>query len=282
MSKDTIDQKRITQTLISNANKGYNIVNLHGGEATAYKGFWDVLQQIKNLGYPSISLQTNGRRMKNFEFTSKLKFFNVVLVIVSLHGGNAYTHDFLTRENGSFDDAIEGIKNALKAGINVRTNTVITKQNIGELSQLIDLLKDIGVKFVNISNIHPVGSAYINFEDVVPNVHDSKIAVTNASKIAIYNDMNLTLEGFPYCITPDLDQYHVEEKRSEINMEFRGNKIEDYFNFMSSLRIKGSVCKNCKYEHICSGVYKEYIEKRGWSEFEDSTIFSNVHLKTVI
>lgn len=276
-SKDTIQQKRIVKTLVENASKDYNEVNLHGGEPTVFKGLIDILNIIKWLKYPSVTIQTNGQRLSDLEFTQDLKDFNVNQAVVSLHGNSSKIHDYVTQSKGGFDNAVKGIKNALKVGMKVRTNTVITKQNISQLPDIVDFIIDLGVKYINISNIHPVFTAYRNFELVVPYITETRVGVVSAAKRAVKRKAILTLEGFPWCLVPGFEDYHIEYKRQKIDLEIRDNWINNYFDFMDTLRRKGEVCKGCKYENVCSGPYIEYIEKRGWHEFEDSSIYMSVH-----
>jgi MoaA/NifB/PqqE/SkfB family radical SAM enzyme len=277
ISIDKINQKRIKKIIMDNAFKGYEQVNLHGGEPTVFKGIIDILKLIKLLNYPTVSIQTNGQRMKDMSFTKQLKKLNVDLAIISLHGKSPEVHDNLTQSVGGFSRTIHGIKNALDIGMKVRTNTVITKQNIHTLPEIIRYIYDLGVRHVNISNIHPVMTAFKNFEDVVPTIKETQRMVSIATEVAHDLKLDFTLEGFPYCLFPNLLEYYIEAKRQKVGLEIRNIWIDDYFEFMDTLRIKGEVCQNCIYKNKCGGVYNEYIIKRGWSEFQDPSIYAPVH-----
>jgi MoaA/NifB/PqqE/SkfB family radical SAM enzyme len=224
---------------------------------------------MKDLGYSEIYMQTNGRRLKDLKFVSKLMSLNLKLFIISIHGLTAQMHDSLTRTQGGFAETIQGIKNVKQLGGSIRTNTVITKQNIQELPDIVDSMLDLGVDHINISNMHPVYTAYLNFDLVTPSVEETKIWVPKAIERAVKRNAIITLEGFPLCTVPGYEKYHLENVRKDhIDMEFRGWWINDYDRFMDDVcRIKGNPCIGCLYDDVCGGVYKEYIEKRGWSEF---------------
>ncbi len=268
MDSDTIVPEKIRRTLIENAGKGYEAVNIHGGEATVYKGFIETLKLIKELGYPQVHLQTNGRKLKDISYVQKLRELNVVWFIVSMHGLTEETHEWLTRAKGGFREAIEGIKNVKRTGGLVRTNTVITKQNIAELPDMMDMLLDLGVDHINISNLHPVETAYLNFDSIATSVEEIKRWVPQAMKRALDRGAVVTLEGFPICTVPGYEGYHLGRRPGIISMEVRGFWISDYDRFMDEVhRVKGTVCQKCVFSESCGGVYREYIEKRGWSEF---------------
>ena len=269
MESDTIIPEKVRCTLEENAGRGYEAVNLHGGEPTIFKGFIKTLELIKELGYPKVYIQTNGRTLKDMNFVRKLRDLNVELFIVSMHGNNAETHDSLTRTKGGFKETIQGIRNVKATGGLVRTNSVIAKQNISELPDIVDSMLDLGVDQINISNMHPVYSAYLHFEQVTPTIEETVKWVPKAVERALARSADVSLEGFPLCTVPGCEAYHLENVRKDmIDMEFRGWWINDYDRFMDTVcRVKGDPCRACAHDRVCGGVYKEYIEKRGWSEF---------------
>jgi MoaA/NifB/PqqE/SkfB family radical SAM enzyme len=269
IKSDTIVPERVRCKLVENAGKGYEAVNLHGGEPTVYKAFLNTLELIKDLGYPEVHIQTNGRTLKSMNFVTKIRGLNVELFIISMHGLKAETHESITRTKGGFAETLQGIRNVKATGGKVRTNTVIAKQNITELPNIIDAMLDMGVDHINISNLHPVYTAYLHFEQVTPTVEETRRWVPRAVDRALARNAVVTLEGFPLCTVPGYEALHVENIRKDhISMEFRGLWIKDYDQFMDNVcRTKGTPCFSCDYDRICGGVYNEYIEKRGWSEF---------------
>jgi len=85
-----------------------------------------------------ISLGTNGKLVP--KRVSELK--NLDALVFSLDGPKK-VHDFL-RGNGSYDSVIRAIKVAKKSGLNVITNTVLTKQNVKHLSHLFKKSEELG------------------------------------------------------------------------------------------------------------------------------------------
>lgn len=60
---DTISRSRVSQFLRDHAGMGYEAVNIHGGEPTIRRDLMEILDEIRDLGYPAVLLQTNGRKM---------------------------------------------------------------------------------------------------------------------------------------------------------------------------------------------------------------------------
>src|SRR5688500_12470760 len=90
---EKVNRKLVREFLISNKDKGYDVVNIHGGEPTIVPEFLDVLAMIKENGYKAITVQTNGRLLKDIDFAKKAIENGVKLFVVSLHGNTPELQD---------------------------------------------------------------------------------------------------------------------------------------------------------------------------------------------
>jgi radical SAM protein with 4Fe4S-binding SPASM domain len=121
-----------------------NII-LIGGEPTLYKNIYGLLEKTNDAKIDT-GMVTNGRKLKDIDFTRGLKKRGLNYLTVSIEGSNQYMHDSLTQTKGSYQEAISGIQNAIDAGINVSTNTVISSKNVNKLEEIVISLKEIGIK----------------------------------------------------------------------------------------------------------------------------------------
>ena len=271
--RESVNKTVLYKFLEENANKGYESVNIHGGEATILKSFMDILAKIKELGYPQVSLQTNGRKLADLDFAKQAYNYGVKLFVISVHGKDASQHDFITQESKSFDEALEGIRNVKSLGAKVRSNTVVYKDNISSLTDITNLLLDIGVDHVNISAIHPVGKAFKNFKQVTPTYTDFLDEVYKMIDICVAKNIVVTLEGFPSCILKrEYEKYQIQWDEIEFKLLFRNFVLDNYATFMEKkTKRQGDKCKECIYSNTCGGVYKEYLDFYGWDEFTPIT-----------
>lgn len=265
---EQVSTKRIVSFLEENSGKGYKAVNLHGGEATTRRDFMNILQKINELNYPTIILQTNARKLRNMEFAKKVREQNVDLFVISVHGKDSQTLDFITQIPKSFEQCIQGIKNVKELGAKVRTNTVVSRLNYQELEEIVSLLLELKVDHINISALHTGGTAYRNFEQVTPTYAEILPSLKKAVDKVVGHSVRLTLEGFPYCTIPGLEQHMIDWSTERFKMLYHDMVFDDYEEFMDrEFRSKGIPCIDCPHIKVCGGVYKEYIEKRGWDEF---------------
>jgi MoaA/NifB/PqqE/SkfB family radical SAM enzyme len=252
-----------------NANAGqYDVVNIHGGEATAHPRFLELLNLIKDAGFGEVHLQTNGIRLAQYEFAKTVVDLGVSLFIISLHGSTPEQQDNLTGTRGGFSRTVAGIENVKRAGKRLRTNTVITRSNLPSLPDIVSFACTLGVDHVNISNLHPAGSGFFSFEKNCPSMEETRQFLFEAINVVERAGKRVTLEGFPFCVVSERLDVHLNSEYRDIKMLFRGQVISDYDSFMNySCRTYGPPCAECRVKHECGGVYKEYVDFRGWSEF---------------
>ncbi|MDQ4142994.1 MAG: radical SAM protein [Actinomycetota bacterium] len=266
--KDSVQYADLLSFLIENADEQYESVNLHGGEPTIHPRLFPLLEAIQLLGYPKVQIQTNGRKLKNLQFTKRLAEHNVRLLVVSLHGATAATQDALAQAPGGFEETLEGIRNAKHLGIKVRTNTVLTKQNLDELPALCELLFQLNVDHMNISNIHPAGSAFFGFDTLIPTMEETKAKLFPIIQTMLDSPVKITLEGFPFCVVTPYEKLAIEYEKHQVRMLYQQRIHDSYGYFMDKeCRMHGPPCTECTLREKCGGVYKEYIEQRGWGEF---------------
>lgn len=145
----------ITDTII---NSNVMEVTLSGGECLTYKGIEKIIQKLLNNEI-KVDIFTNALLLKRFldklDETSIEK--NKLLFYVSVDGLRD-THEKIRGKN-TFDITIENIKYAIDKGYTVVTNTVINKINYEDIIDMVVLLKKLGVRDVQLSNLIIQGSA---------------------------------------------------------------------------------------------------------------------------
>lgn len=271
--REAVNKKVIYKFLRENSSKGYEIVNIHGGESTIVDDFIEILEKIKELGYPQVSLQTNARTLKDKAFTKQLIDLNVKTFVTSFHTTSAKEMSELANVDEKWlGEIIQGIKNAKELGAKVRTNTVVYKKNMHNLKEIMEyIVTELKVDHINISNIHPAGRAYKNFYEVVPKVTEIIDGVKEAVDYVQSTGTVVTLEGFPPCLLLEYTKYIVDWEEANFKLLFHMFVLPNYADFMTAkTRMTGEFCKGCIYQkdRLCGGIYKEYVEKYGFGEFD--------------
>ena len=133
-------------------------VTISGGECLTYNGIEDIIKKFIDNGI-KVDVFTNAILLKKILDKIDLTILNkeLLLFYVSVDGLKE-THEKIRGKN-TFDKTIDNIKYAISKGYTVVTNTVINKINYCDIIDMVTLLKTIGVKDVQLSNLIIQGSA---------------------------------------------------------------------------------------------------------------------------
>lgn len=133
---------------------GAKRLNLSGGEPLLYAGIWDVLDYARAAGMET-TLYTSGvvegpegPRAIDRALSRRLGKL-AARVIVSLHGSDAATHDYITGVAGSFRLALASIKR-LTAYNAVEAHMAVMKTNCRAVGDVLALCSGLGVSRVSL------------------------------------------------------------------------------------------------------------------------------------
>jgi len=248
---------------------------LSGGEVTIREDVVEIIQYAKSLGFKPIGIQTNGRMCSSLDFARKLVKAGVNHFLVSIHGWNEKSQDFLTRSPGSFIQTTAGIANLAKLNVGFKTNTVINTVNYKHLPELVRLLIGLEVESLQISFVHGLGNAWDNFEEIVPSYIKTAPYIHQSIDLCQKHNIDLEVDAVPFCFMKGYEKHIYEKKgdgfvqENEIVVDEIARIISNFYDWRRKKgRIHGPPCKKCKYSKICEGPYRDYIQKRGWKEFK--------------
>ncbi|MDR1993680.1 MAG: radical SAM protein [Nitrososphaerota archaeon] len=126
-----------------------------GGEPLTREDFFKVAKHASDRGL-YVSLATNGTLLTK-ENVAKIKQAQINYIDISIDGATAKTHDDFRGVLGSFEKAVEGLKNCIEADICVCIATTVGKNNLSELPAIIDLAEQLGVERFTYFNFIPTG-----------------------------------------------------------------------------------------------------------------------------
>lgn len=131
------------------------IVVLTGGEPLYRPDFFEIAKYGSDKGL-RIAMASNGT-MITPEVAQKIKDVGVQRVSISLDGSNAATHDSFRGIPGSFSEALQGARNLRAVGVEIQFNTTITKHNVSEIQDILDLTISEGGIALHTFMLVPVG-----------------------------------------------------------------------------------------------------------------------------
>jgi MoaA/NifB/PqqE/SkfB family radical SAM enzyme len=125
----------VREIIFEGYTAGYRHLHITGGEPLLWKGLFAVLEYGFNLGYKAVFMNTNGTLLTK-DIARRLAENDGLSVSVSLEASQSF-HDHL-RGKGSYRQTLQGIDNALDAGIEVFIFTTAPKPLLAELPEVAD------------------------------------------------------------------------------------------------------------------------------------------------
>jgi MoaA/NifB/PqqE/SkfB family radical SAM enzyme len=130
-------------------------VRFTGGEPTARNDWYEICSYAHELGL-IVSLNTNGVFDDPDGMAEKIASLGMEQVTLSMDGLEE-SHDAL-RGKGSFRAVRRALESLHAHGLNLRLTTVLTRDNLGEIPELVELAHGY-VKVINFVCLRPIGRA---------------------------------------------------------------------------------------------------------------------------
>ncbi|MEM2103619.1 MAG: radical SAM protein [Candidatus Bathyarchaeia archaeon] len=171
----TNEAKQVVDAFSKIAGVGLPALSFSGGEPLARKDFFELAAYAKKH-IPYISIASNGTLLSR-DYAKKVKDAGVDYVEISIDGASPMVHDEFRGIPGAFERAIQGVKNCVDEGIDTCIATVLHKDNFAETDKILQMAKELGVRFMHFNYI-PTGRAKMHVQlDLTP---DERLYVLQA------------------------------------------------------------------------------------------------------
>lgn len=309
-------------------NKGKEKIDFTGGEPTIRKDIIELVRYAKDLDYKTICIITNGIKMSDKNFVYQLADSGLNDVLFSIHGHTAEIHESLTKFNGSFERLIQAIAIAKSISLSYRTNTVVNGVNYKYLKDIARLLSDLSANTINFILFNPIVEAQNSDADMNVSYKEAAPYLKAVIDECKDNFEKITIRYIPFCVMSGYEeyvtnmpqiQYDPDEWDYYLRTYFRNGpflwfgslcfgfivhpslshlmKLDFYtmkreavkWSLIYKNKKKSPVCKQCSYDKICDGLWKDYADKIGFGELtpingkklNDPTHFMKMDIHTV-
>ncbi|PKP56844.1 hypothetical protein CVT91_12080 [Candidatus Atribacteria bacterium HGW-Atribacteria-1] len=255
-------------------------LSLSGGEPTLRRDLEIIIKRATDLGI-GVSTGSNGISVDR-ERLLKLKDNGLKIFVVSIHGVNAKTHDFIRGIQGSFEKAINTIKIANEIGLSTGISTTLMKYNYKELPAILELALELKVSFHSTSLFVATGRGNLQ-QDLSPKEYQDffkfwklkrdelygritlethhetlyflldpsflKDNIGHMGCLAGYSIMRITPDGYvtPCNLLPIVAGNVRKQKLKDI---WKNAKI---FQDLRNRKLLKGKCGLCEYKYICGG-----------------------------
>ena len=180
----TAEAMQTLDVLSKIANVGLPALSFSGGEPLARKDFYELARYAKKR-IPYVSIASNGTLITR-DNAKRIKDAGVDYVEISVDGATPQTHDKFRGIPGSFERAIQGVKNCIEEGIDTCLATVIHKDNYSETEEIISLANKLNTRLMHFNYV-PTGRAKEHVElDLTPEQRFNVLQAIGKQIITLY------------------------------------------------------------------------------------------------
>jgi len=255
------DPARMMRRIARLARTGVEQISFSGGEPTLSRSLVDYVTVAKRVGVRSVELVTNAVLLDKREKVDALVEAGVTNVFVSLHAHDEALSRQITRKIGDHARTVQALHHlARHPHIRLDVNHVVSTQNFRHLVRFVEWMhaefRDrIGISFAYVT---PQYKALERLADHLPRYRDAmpylKRAIARASELGIEVIVG-SRQGVPPC---QLDEFM---PHSDLLAALSGALTED-----QPQKQKGPACEACRFDLVCTGVWKPYAALFGTDE----------------
>jgi heme b synthase len=142
------------------------IIIFTGGEPLLRPDIFEILRHGQSLGM-KMTMAVNGLLLDE-ETARRLVEHGIQRISISIDGATKKTHDAFRNVPGAFEGAMRGIEAAKKANLPFQLNTTITKYNLHEIADILNLAVEVGAVAHHIFLLVPTGRGKELEEQEIP------------------------------------------------------------------------------------------------------------------
>ncbi|RJO67854.1 MAG: radical SAM protein [Myxococcales bacterium] len=260
---------------------GHEHLTLTGLEPTLRPDIVTVVAEAKRLGFIDIQLITNGVRTATAAFLEALFEAGLTVLIVSLHAPDRETEARIKGKAWLFDRALATLRHAhallgdrreqARSGRFLRTNSVICRQNLHLLKELMELLDGFQPTRIPLNYPWISGRAAARFAEVVPDFPSVTAALAPLRERILDPADPLCLVNLPPCVAGELPSQTFKSKNLALYLtdematdrQTEASSIEHRRDAMDLTLVHPRICADCGLRPHCVGVSQLYLDAYG-------------------
>jgi len=115
-----------------------------GGEATLHRDLVELVAYAEGKGLVT-GLLTNGRRLSDAGYVQALVTAGLDHTQITLESHDEAVHDRMQAIPGAWRETVQGVRNAVAAGLYTTTNTTLTRENVPTIEDTVAFIAGLGV-----------------------------------------------------------------------------------------------------------------------------------------
>jgi radical SAM protein with 4Fe4S-binding SPASM domain len=254
-----------------------------GGEATLRDDLPQLIERAEDIGIVT-GLLTNGRRLGDRAYLDRLVTAGLDHVQITLESHDSGIHNQMVAADG-WAETVDGIKNALDAGLYTVTNTTLSTLNADNITSTVDFLAELGVRTFACNGLIYTGDAPqsgigIREADLPPilerikasaDQHDMRFIWYTPTRYHVCNPVDLelgvkrcTAAKYNMCLEPNGDVLPCQSYYQPLG-NILSDSWQDIWNHTTATALRErdwvkDECRTCEDFALCGGGCPLYLE----------------------
>lgn len=258
-------------------------VDFMGGEPTLHPKVLEIAEFCSSIGLKP-TLITHGMHLADDKRAAAFKDAGLHDVLMSIHGIGENAARLHGRDVGNFDRQVQAIDNLNSLGVPVRFNCILIRDNLCDLSAVVELAKSRGVKVINFLTFNPYfewrAAPEIPFQakhseimqHLGPALHlcdqygiEANVRYMPICQLNGFESHAFTGYQLPYDV-------HEWDYNSWYDRGLRGQPSREWYYSASAEQkarhsyVHTEKCQNCAARNICDGFHSQYLARWGAEE----------------
>lgn len=231
---------------IDKKSKAKQRLILSGGEPTVNPNFIKVIAYGKKNGFDKIQAISNGRMFSYLSFIKEAKVAGLDEITFSIHGHNKELHDKLTGIPGSFEQTLNGLKNALTLNFIVNIDIVLNNLNFPELEDIIKFFHGLGIYEFDLLHLMPYGRAWDeNFDILFYDLTEMQPIFKKVLDYGQKNNLVIWCNRFPVNYFEN-KEYLLKDIEKKLYYEIFGERKKHFIDYLrKNKKLKCAEPKRC-------------------------------------
>jgi radical SAM protein with 4Fe4S-binding SPASM domain len=155
-NKDFMDLGKIEWLMPLLKSKGVSHIELSGGEPLIHPHFKKILK-ISFENFSSVAILSNGVLFDDELFSTIIQHKDQIALQISIDGCTAEVNSLVRGVRNTWNKSLKTIQKLIENNIKIRVGYIITKENMHELKNTLELMKKIGVKHFVFTPVNGLG-----------------------------------------------------------------------------------------------------------------------------
>ncbi|MDY0266437.1 MAG: radical SAM protein [Methanimicrococcus sp.] len=192
--------EEINGVINQSLDMGSYLVTIDGGEPMVRNDLPEIVSNIDKTK-TTVSMFTTGFRL-NDERAKALKEAGLYSVKVSFDSSDPEIHDKFRGRKGAFEDAVDAVRAANKAGIMTDLYLTISPYNIDNIDDLYQMAIDLNMQEMSMTGIIAVGNWKDHEDEVLTRADAKRLEAFHKNKNSVPEGPRVT--ALPYLMGPDM------------------------------------------------------------------------------